>query len=207
MTSKSLASQRVLILFALTIFCSAFLLFQVQPMISKFILPWFGGSPAVWTTAMLFFQCVLCAGYVYAHVLTRLHSRQWQAGIHIALLLLGALLAFTILPGSNWKPTGEEAPALQVLLILGASVGVPYFCLATTGPLVQHWFSHTAQTGSVYRLYALSNIGSFAALLSFPYMFEPWFDLQQMSLWWGWGFGLFVLLCLPIALGWGQKTS
>ena len=207
MSSKSFASQRVLLLFALTILCSAFLLFQVQPMISKFILPWFGGSPAVWTTAMLFFQCVLCAGYVYAHVLTRLHSRQRQAGIHIALLLLGALLAFTILPDASWKPTGEEAPALQVLLILGASVGVPYFCLATTGPLVQHWFSHTAQTGSVYRLYALSNIGSFAALLSFPYMFEPWFDLQQMSLWWGWGFGLFVLLCLPIALGWGQQAN
>ena len=207
MTSNSFASKRVLLLFALTIFCSAFLLFQVQPMISKFILPWFGGSPAVWTTAMLFFQCVLCGGYVYAHFLTRLHSRQWQAGIHIALLLLGALLAFTILPDSSWKPTGEEAPALQVLLILGASVGVPYFCLATTGPLVQHWFSHTAQTGSVYRLYALSNIGSFAALLSFPYLFEPWFDLQQMSNWWGWGFSLFVLLCLPIALGWGQQAK
>ena len=128
MSSKSFASQRVLLLFALTILCSAFLLFQVQPMISKFILPWFGGSPAVWTTAMLFFQCVLCAGYVYAHVLTRLHSRQRQAGIHIALLLLGALLAFTILPDASWKPTGEEAPALQVLLILSASVGVPYFC-------------------------------------------------------------------------------
>jgi hypothetical protein len=207
MTSNSFASKRVLLLFALTIFCSAFLLFQVQPMISKFILPWFGGSPAVWTTAMLFFQCVLCAGYVYAHILTRMHSRQWQAGIHIALLLLGALLASTILPDASWKPTGEEAPALQVLLILGASVGLPYFCLATTGPLVQHWFSHTAQTGSVYRLYALSNIGSFAALLSFPYLFEPWFDLQQISNWWGWGFSLFVLLCLPIALGWGQKTN
>ena len=207
MTSNSFASKRVLLLFALTIFCSAFLLFQVQPMISKFILPWFGGSPAVWTTAMLFFQCVLCAGYVYAHVLTRLRSRQWQAGIHIALLLLGALLALTILPDSNLKPTGEEAPALQVLLILGASVGVPYFCLATTGPLAQHWFSHTAQTGSVYRLYALSNIGSFTALLSFPYLFEPWFDLQQMSNWWGWGFSLFVVLCLPIALGWGQQAK
>ena len=207
MTSNSFASKRVLLLFALTIFCSAFLLFQVQPMISKFILPWFGGSPAVWTTAMLFFQCVLCAGYVYAHVLTRLRSRQWQAGIHIALLLLGALLALTILPDSNLKPTGEEAPALQVLLILGASVGVPYFCLATTGPLAQHWFSHTAQTGSVYRLYALSNIGSFTALLSFPYLFEPWFDLQQMSNWWGLGFSLFVVLCLPIALGWGQQAK
>jgi predicted O-methyltransferase YrrM len=176
-------------------------------MISKFILPWFGGSPAVWTTAMLFFQCVLCAGYVYAHALTRLPSRQWQAGIHVTLLVLGALLASAILPDSSWKPSGEEAPALKVLLILGASVGLPYFCLATTGPLVQHWFSHTSQTGSVYRLYALSNIGSFAALLSFPYLFEPWFDLQQMSRWWGWGFGLFVLLCLPIALGWGQQAS
>ncbi len=207
MPNQSTTKKPIILLFALTIFCSAFLLFQVQPMISKFILPWFGGSPAVWTTAMLFFQCILCAGYIYAHALTRLPSRQLQAGIHVILLLCGGLLAGSILPSASWKPTGDEIPALQVLLILAASIGLPYFCLATTGPLVQHWFSHTTATGSVYRLYALSNIGSFAALLSFPYLLEPWFDLQQMSRWWTWGFILFVILCLPIALGWKQQSN
>ena len=207
MTRRDSSTKLILTLFALTIFCSAFLLFQVQPMISKFILPWFGGSPAVWTTAMLFFQCTLCLGYIYAHALTRLPSRKVQAGIHAILLVCSCLLASAILPNTSWKPTGEEMPVLHVLLILGSAVGLPYFCLATTGPLVQHWFSHTAATESVYRLYALSNVGSFAALLSFPYLLEPWFNLQQMSEWWGWGFGLFAILCLPIALGWGQHES
>ena len=197
----------VLILFALTIFCSAFLLFQIQPMISKYILPWFGGSPAVWTTAMLFFQCLLFAGYVYAHVLTRLSSRRLQSIIHIALIFSGALLAANILPQAQWKPSGEELPALQVLIILAVSIGAPYFCLATTGPLLQHWFSHTSAAKSVYRLYAVSNIGSFAALISFPYLFEPFFNLDQISRWWSLGFYVFFLMCIPLAMGLGQSVT
>jgi len=200
-------SKYILPFFAVTIFVSAFLLFQVQPMISKLILPWFGGSPAVWTTAMLFFQCILSAGYFYAHALTRIPSRQWQGCIHVILLIFGILLAGGVLPDSSLKPTGDESPSLHVLVILGVSVGLPYFCLATTGPLVQYWFSHTTQSGSVYRLYALSNIGSFLALLSFPYLLEPNFDLKQMGLWWSWGFFLFILLCFPISLGWGQQVK
>ena len=194
--------------FALTIFTSAFLLFQVQPLLSKQILPWFGGSPAVWTTAMLFFQTLLCLGYFYAHALAKLSSRKTQARIHVALLVLAALLAARVLPGTELRPESPDSPVLQVLLILGVSVGLPYFCLATTGPLVQHWFTSTAHAASVFRLYALSNVGSFLALLSFPYLLEPWLEQQEMGQLWTLGFWVFALLCLPVALGaWQNKPQ
>ncbi len=194
--------------FALTIFTSAFLLFQVQPLLSKQILPWFGGSPAVWTTAMLFFQSLLCLGYLYAHALARLPSRQMQARIHVVLLLVAAILAWRVLPGAEWRPHSPDAPVAQVLWILAASVGLPYFCLATTGPLVQHWFTRTSHAGSVFRLYALSNVGSFLALLSFPYVLEPWLEQQEMGRLWTAGFWVFALLCLPLAWGaWQQPDT
>jgi spermidine synthase len=194
--------------FALTIFTSAFLLFQVQPLLSKQILPWFGGSPAVWTTAMLFFQTLLCLGYLYAHALAKVPSRQTQARIHVILLVVAALLASRVLPGAELRPASPDSPVLQVLLILGASVGLPYFCLATTGPLVQHWFTSTAHASSVFRLYALSNVGSFLALLSFPYLLEPWLEQQEMGQLWTAGFWVFALLCLPVALGaWQSKIQ
>lgn len=193
--------------FALTIFTSAFLLFQVQPLVSKQILPWFGGSPAVWTTAMLFFQTLLCLGYLYAHALARLPSRQTQARIHVVLLVVAAVLASRVLPGVELRPESSESPVWEVLFILGASVGLPYFCLATTGPLVQHWFTSTAHAGSVFRLYALSNVGSFLALLSFPYVLEPWLEQQEMGQLWTVGFWLFAVLCLPVALGLWQNTA
>jgi hypothetical protein len=153
------------LLFPVTVFASAFLLFQVQPMVSKFILPWFGGSPAVWTTAMLFFQSVLFGGYVYAHLLGTRASRRRQVAIHLTLLVAAAAAAAFVLPGEALKPLGDEAPVGRILLILGLSVGLPYFCLATTGPLVQHWYAQAGMGGSVFRLYALSNVGSFIALL------------------------------------------
>jgi spermidine synthase len=193
--------------FALTIFTSAFLLFQVQPLLSKQILPWFGGSPAVWTTAMLFFQSLLCLGYLYAHALAALPSRKTQARIHVVLLVLAALLASRVLPGTDLRPESPDSPVFQVLLILGVSVGLPYFCLATTGPLVQHWFTSTAHSSSVFRLYALSNVGSFLALLSFPYVLEPWLEQQEMGRLWTAGFWVFALLCLPVALGAWQNKS
>ena len=194
--------------FALTIFTSAFLLFQVQPLLSKQILPWFGGSPAVWTTAMLFFQTLLCLGYLYAHALAKVPSRQTQARIHVVLLVVAALLASRVLPGTELRPESPDSPVFQVLLILGASVGLPYFCLATTGPLVQHWFTSTAHASSVFRLYALSNVGSFLALLSFPYVLEPWLEQQEMGQLWTAGFWVFALLCLPVALGaWQNKAQ
>lgn len=193
--------------FALTIFTSAFLLFQVQPLLSKQILPWFGGSPAVWTTAMLFFQTLLCLGYLYAHALASLRSRRLQAQMHVVLLIVAAFLASKVLPGVDLRPQSPDAPVSQVLLILGVSVGLPYFCLATTGPLVQHWFTRTAHAKSVFRLYALSNVGSFLALLSFPFVLEPWLEQQEMGQLWTAGFWVFALLCLPVALGAWQHSD
>jgi hypothetical protein len=187
-------------LFALTVFLSAYLLFQVQPLISKFILPWFGGSPTVWTTAMLFFQSVLFGGYVYAHLLTRHGSPRVQAGVHVTLLVVAAMLAVFVIPDASFKPTGDDNPIGQILLLLGLSVGLPYFCLATTGPLIQYWFARSGAGGSVFRLYALSNVGSFLALLSFPYVFEPVLELTQLGRYWTWGFWVFALLCATVAL-------
>lgn len=181
--------------YALTIALSAFLLFQVQPLISKAILPWFGGSPSVWTTAMLFFQCALCGGYFYAFVLSRRCSPQRQAAIHLALLAVAAVAAAYVLPQAGLKPSGDEDPALRIVLLLALSVGVPYFFLATTGPLVQHWYARAHPGRSAFRLYALSNAGSLLALLSFPYVFEPWLALPEIAGLWTWGFWAFALLC------------
>ncbi len=156
---------------------------------------------------MLFFQSLLCMGYLYAHALAALPSRKMQARIHVVLLVLAALLASRVLPGTDLRPESPDSPVFQVLLILGASVGLPYFCLATTGPLVQHWFTSTAHSSSVFRLYALSNVGSFLALLSFPYVLEPWLEQQEMGRLWTAGFWVFALLCLPVALGAWQNKS
>ena len=179
--------------FAATILTSAFLLFQVQPIISKYILPWFGGSPAVWTTCMVFFQCVLFGGYAYAHLLERIPNSKVQMAIH--LLLIG--LAFALLPitpEAAWKPTADEQPTWRILCLLAVSVGLPYFVLSTTGPLIQTWFSRAFVGQSPYRLYALSNVGSLAALLSYPFLVEPAFDLDAQAGWWAVGFALFALL-------------
>ena len=194
-------------LFALTIFVSAYLLFQVQPLISKYILPWFGGSPTVWTTAMLFFQCVLFGGYVYAHLVSR-HGSPWvQKWLHLLLLLLAAALAVFVLPSESMKPIGDEEPIGKILLLLGTSVGLPYFVLATTGPLLQHWFVRAGGGGAVFRLYALSNVGSFIALLSFPYLFEPFFELPQLGRFWTYGFWGFAILCATVVVMVGRYAK
>src|SRR5439155_16691419 len=157
---------------AATILLSAFLLFQVQPVITKFILPWFGGSPAVWTTCMLFFQLVLLGGYAYAHLSARLLKPRLQAVLHLA-LLLAALLFLPIIPAAAWKPPSPADPAWRILQLLFACVGLPYFVLSTTGPLMQEWFRRLRPGASPYRLYALSNLGSLLALISYPFAFEP----------------------------------
>ena len=177
-----------------TILLSAFLLFQVQPLISKFILPWFGGCPAVWTTCMLFFQIVLFAGYSYAHLVGSRMTLRRQAVIQLA-ILLAALALLPIIPSPSWKPTGSEAPNWRILLLLAATVGLPYFVLSTTSPLLQVWFSRSYPGRSPYRLYALSNFGSLAALLSYPFVFEPAFDLPRQSWLWSGAFAAYVLLC------------
>jgi spermidine synthase len=186
--------------FSLTIFVSAFLLFQVQPMVSKAILPWFGGGPAVWTAAMLFFQCALFGGYLYAHSLASIQSARRQALIHVTLLACAALLAQSVIPHAGLRPEGVRSPVSQILWILTLSVGLPYFCLASTGPLLQHWFARARVGRAVYRLFALSNLGSLLALLSFPYLFEPWFELPVIGAGWTWGFWLFALGCGAVAL-------
>jgi SAM-dependent methyltransferase len=194
-------------LFASTIFCSAFLLFQVQPLVSKSILPWFGGSPAVWTTAMLFFQSVLFAAYVYAHLLGRLRSARAQSAIHLVLLAAATVAAARVLPEASLEPDGEDAPGARVLLILAASVGLPYFCLATTGPLVQLWFARAGLGASVFRLYALSNLGSFLALLSFPYLFEPWLELPSLGRLWTVAYWAFAVQCAAVTVVAARRGS
>src|SRR5688572_10268198 len=156
---------------AATILVSAFLLFQVQPVITKKILPWFGGSPAVWTTCVLFFQLVLLGGYAYAHVITHQVKPRWQGIVHLVIVML-ALLMLPIVPRDVWKPADGSMPALRILALLAAVVGVPYFVLSTTGPLVQAWFARLYPGRSPYRLYSLSNIGSLAALLTYPFFVE-----------------------------------
>jgi hypothetical protein len=198
--SRPLSRLSIVMLFGLTIFVSAFLLFQVQPMVSKAILPWFGGGPAVWTAAMLFFQCVLFGGYLYAHALGRISSPKRQAIVHLLLLAVAAVFARFVVPDASLRPSGDEAPVGRIVWILAATVGLPYFCLASTGPLLQHWFARGGAGGSVYRLYALSNVGSLLALLSFPYLFEPWFDLPTIGAGWTWGFWVFAAACALIAV-------
>ncbi len=185
--------------YAGTIFLSAFLLFQVQPLISKFILPWFGGSPAVWTAAMLFFQSVLFGGYLYAHLLTTRIPRSAQWRVHLGLLILAAIVVAITqsTPWSGLRPSGEEgeSPLLKVLIVLGASVGLPYFVLSSTGPLIQKWFSDAFPGASPYRLFALSNFGSLLALLSYPFFFEVHWGSITQARWWSVGFIAFAVSC------------
>jgi hypothetical protein len=181
-------------LFCAAVFVSAFLLFQVQPLISKAILPWFGGTPSVWTTCMLFFQVVLFAGYAYAHLVTARLPVRLQAALHV--LLIGvALTVLHILPTADWKPSGEKSPIWQIVQLLFATVGLPYFVLSTTGPLLQRWYSLTFPERSPYWLYSLSNAGSLLALLSYPFVFEPLAAMSQQGRWWQWGFWIFAVLC------------
>ncbi len=186
------------IIYAAAIFVSAFLLFQIQPLISKRILPWFGGSPAVWTTCLLFFQTVLFAGYAYAHWTSGWLKPRQQALVHAALIFI-ALILMHALPSDRCEPSGTEHPIPQILLILATSIGVPYFVLSSTGPLLQAWFAQTFPVRVPYRLYALSNIGSLLALTSYPFLFEPRFDLRSQAQLWTCGFILYAGLCAYIA--------
>ncbi|MEE2641236.1 MAG: fused MFS/spermidine synthase [Planctomycetota bacterium] len=180
--------------FALTIFTSAFLLFQVQPLIARFILPWFGGTPAVWSTCMLFFQLILLAGYSYAHVLNHFFDVRRQAMVHLG-VLLAACLMLPIIPNDSLRPSGDESPVLQILLVLGMTIGLPYFVVSTTGPLLQSWFAKSYPGRSPYRLFALSNFGSLVALLTYPFVFEPYLRQKVQAYSWSGGFIVFALFC------------
>ncbi|MFM7057932.1 MAG: hypothetical protein ACKO2P_13510, partial [Planctomycetota bacterium] len=185
--------------YALTIFVSAFLLFQVQPLTGRFILPWFGGGPSIWTACMLFFQLVLLAGYLYSHLLTTFLRPRAQAVVHIA-LLVSSLAFLPIIPSADWKPAPDDAPLRQILLLLAATVGAPYFLLSTTGPLMQRWFTHAVPGGSPWRLYALSNVGSLLALISYPFVFEPLLKLRDQAFSWSTVYSLYAGLAALCAL-------
>ena len=180
--------------YAVTVFLSAFLLFQVQPLIGKFILPWFGGSPAVWTTCMLVFQVILFAGYAYAHLTTEYLQPRHQIALHM-LLMVAAIAMLPIAPDANWKPANSDTPTLRIMLLMLVSVGMPYFILSATGPLVQGWFSRTHAGLSPYRLYSLSNIGSLLALVTYPLIFEPNFSVYSQSTIWSAAFAVFTCIC------------
>jgi hypothetical protein len=180
--------------FAVTIFLGAFLLFQVQPLIGKYVLPWFGGAPSVWTACLLFFQTVLLAGYAYAHFSTRMLSPRMQAIVHI-LLLVAAVCVLPITPSVRWKPKAGDDPTLRILLLLTACVGLPYFALSATGPLLQAWLARRWPHRPPYRFYALSNIGSFLALLSYPVLIEPMLTRHMQSVVWSVSLVIFVIVC------------
>ena len=185
--------------FAAATFLGAFLLFQVQPLIGKFILPWFGGATSVWTTCLLFFQIVLLAGYAYAHLLARVKKPVSQAIIH--LVVIAAALAFLpIAPSERWKPVDASDPTCRILALLTMCLGAPYFVLSSTSPLLQAWFVRASPESSPYRLYALSNIGSLAALLTFPFVFEPLFSRKVLSNLWSAAFVVFGMLVGVCAL-------
>src|SRR5947209_7344903 len=184
--------------YAATIFLSSFLLFLVQPIIAKQILPWFGGSAAVWATCLVFFQSVLLAGYAYADWTTHLGPRR-QALAHVV-LLAGSLAFLPIVASSGWKPQGNEQPIARILLLLAATIGLPYFLLSTTTPLLQAWYWRRFQSAVPYRLFALSNFASLLALLGFPLLFEPALDLGQLGWDWSFLYAAFALLCASVAL-------
>ncbi len=172
------------------IFASSLLLFLIQPIMAKAVLPWFGGSAGVWTTAMLFFQAALLLGYLYAHWTSSHLSPRVQIAVHVT-LLAGSLFLLPIVPLTTWKSAG--APALQILAVMARSIGLPFLLLSANGPLVQTWFART-KTALPYRLFAVSNAASLAALLLYPALLEPWIGTHSQLFLWSCCYGCFALL-------------
>lgn len=195
-------------IYALTIFVGAFLLFQIEPMIAKYLLPWFGGTAMVWTTCLLFFQTLLLAGYTYAHLIGTKLAQRYQFIVHVgligicvtAMLLLALLSNSPVMPSASWKSVHPAFPVLRILLVLGVSVGLPFFVLSATAPLLQSWFATIYPGASVYRLYALSNLGSLLALLTYPFVVEPTLALRTQANLWAALYGTFAIGMLLCAL-------
>lgn len=185
-------------LFGTTIFLGAFLLFLVQPMVGRMALPKLGGSPSVWNTCIMFFQSVLLAGYLYAHALSSLRSARAQAALHSLAAALPLLLLPVALP-SSWAPSPAGLPALQLLAVLGAATGLPFFLLSSTGPLLQRWFSLTgaSRAPDPYFLYATGSAGSLLGLLGYLVAIEPWLTLRAQS--WAWSVGYVAYAGLVVA--------
>jgi spermidine synthase len=182
-------STWIVLLFALTTLQSAYLIFLVQPMVGKHILPWFGGAPAVWTLCLAFYQTTLFLGYAYAHLLERWVRPALQPLVH-ACVLLAAFQALPVLPDATWKPAGADSPSWSILAMLSVHVAPPFLFLASQGPLLQAWFGRAGQGRSPYPLYAVSNLGSLLALVSFPIIAEPTWPLSALSRFWSFAFVL-----------------
>lgn len=193
-------AQLKTLLFASTSFLSAFLLFQVQLIVSKCILPWFGGSAAVWTTSMLVFQILLLGGYIYSHVISAKASAIAQTRIHLVLLLTAFLMVLAlsfvwpsaITPDASWKPRAGGDPTRDVMAIILVSTGFPFFVLSTTGPLLQRWFARLGGGSGTYQLYSISNLGSLLGLLTFPFLLEPTLRITIQGRFWSLLFGAFI---------------
>ncbi len=189
---------------ALTILLSSFLLFLVQPILAKQILPWFGGSAGVWTVCLVFFQLVLLLGYTYAHWLRRVGSRQFA--LHMTLLLISCM-TLPIIPSSYWKQAHASGPALQILGLLCLTVGLPYFLLASTAPLLQRWLGTATDSlgvrRSIYRLFALSNLGSLFGLLSYPFAIEPFATLRTQA--WVWSCAYLLFVASSVSYAWYRR--
>lgn len=186
-------------LFGLSIFSSAFLLFVVQPLIARYVLPWFGGGSGVWTVCLLFFQTMLVGGYAYAHVLTTRCRPRAQAIVHGALLVL-ALAFLPIVPSARWAVASADEPTWRILGLLAATLGVPYLALSATGPLLQRWLTLSRSDPTPYRLYALSNAGSLLGLLAYPFAIEPWWPRSTQV--WTWSAGFVIFAALGAACAW-----
>lgn len=189
------------LLFASTLLVSAGLLFLVQPMFAKMVLPRLGGTPAVWNTCMVFYQAVLLAGYLYAHLATRWLGTRRQAMVHLGLLLL-PWLVLPIGMVSNWTPPSGENPIPWLLLLMSISVGLPFFVVSTSAPMLQAWFADTGHPSArdPYFLYAASNLGSMAALLGYPLVVEPYLTLAGQTFWWAVGYAGLMGLTLACAV-------
>jgi hypothetical protein len=198
-----------LIVFTISMFVSATLFFLVEPMLAKMALPMLGGAPAVWNTCLVFFQATLLAGYLYAYAATKWLSRRAQIALQIAL----ALTPLAVLPlhiPKGWEPPTESSPVLWVLGMLAVAVGLPFFVLASSTPMLQRWFSQSGHksAGDPYFLYAASNAGSLMGLLAYPLILEPTLRLSVQSYLWSWGYTAFLVLTVACGvLVWRAKTG
>lgn len=191
--------------YAVAIFLSAFLLFAVEPMVAKMVLPWFGGSASVWAVCLLFFQAALLAGYTYAHLLRRASTAR-QPWIH-AVVIAVSFASLPVIPAARWKPDPMAAPDLRILLVLAVTVGLPFFVLSSTAPLLQAWWVRDQRDRSPYRFYALSNVGSMVALLSYPTLIEPRVRTHVQAITWSAAYAITAALCAAIGFLAAPKTA
>ena len=200
-------NAKMLALHVITVLVSAGLLFLVQPMFARMVLPLLGGSPSVWNTALVFYQLTLLAGYAYAHLLTRWLTVRRQAIVHVG-IVAAAFLCLPIALPHGWSPPTDHSPVAWMLALLAVGIGLPFFVVSTTGPLIQKWFAASGHSGArdPYFLYAASNAGSMLGLLGYPLLIEPRLRLAEQSTLWTAGYATLALLIIGCAL-WLARSS